>query len=189
MQATPAHPLAPAGLGLPADPADWTDAQTDAFAEAVNGLPEQAAPTPMVLGLPADPSERTDVDCAVQQLAYELWMPVPPEDGGVAITNGSICRQADGQITYGPNHGRVAVTTGHEIRREMARDDYLRRGPIRRRRATPEARRTVGRARSRLRAGRPSCSRRTSSTSSASSGDPPSSAPGEPAPIGRLACV
>lgn len=80
--------------------------------------------------------------------------------------------------------GQVEVTIGEEIDREMIADGYkpYEREVTTQRRAAPVIRRTMTRARSSLRSGRPA-SRRTSSRASASSGDPdlPEPPPARPA--------
>jgi hypothetical protein len=80
------------------------------------------------------------------------------------------------------NNGKVTAATKQEIDLGLAgeRDRIVRHEP-RHRRAAPVVRRTRTRARSSLRSGRPSCTRRSSSRASASSGGAESDDP-EPEP-------
>lgn len=166
--------LDPVALGLPSDPADWTDEQTAAFKLAVNGLQDQAAPTAMTLGLRPDPSERTDAELRLDSLAYKLWEPIPAKHGGVTLTDGSLCRGADGRLAFAPSHGRVTVTSREEIEAEMALDHARLRAP--RRQATGVRRRTCTGGRR-----RPSARRSTRSSSSSGDSSEGSGPPGEPA--------
>lgn len=169
-------PLNPVAHGLSLDPLKWTAGERERFAVLVNGLPGQAAPVGMTLGLKPDPIERTDAERRLNSLAYDLWKPIPAEHGAVTITDGSLCREADGRVAYAPTHGKVTVFRGDEELPSRSRRPNCARRTVAKVRA---------RARSGLRGGRPlsrrgaaSSSRSSSSSGSDSEGSEP---PGEPA--------
>lgn len=150
-------PLTPARLGLNADSDEWSDDDHARFARAVNELPNGAAPTALTLGLGPDPTKRTDAERRLSDVAYEAWKPIPPENGAVAITDGSSCINERGEYAFAPMHGRVTVYRGDDdgtvLRRQSSRTARvviaLRRAGARcngRHRRTPARRAAIARS-------------------------------------------